>query len=68
MNIDMGWLGKVVLEELEKPQEVALTKFKITHDGYTESGIRVHAVIDEREFVNYPCIWQNAILIKVEQP
>jgi len=65
INIDLGWLGKVVLEEFETPYEVALCKFKVTHDGYTESGIRVHAVIDDRDFVTYPCIWQNAILIKI---
>ena len=65
MNVDLGWLGKVVLEPYDFPQEVAFCKFKITHDGYTESGIRVHGVIDDCEYATYPCVWQNAILIKV---
>lgn len=65
MNIDLGYLGKVLLEEFEAPMDVALMHFKITHDGYTESGIRVHGVIDDRDFVTYPNVWQNAILIKV---
>lgn len=65
VNIDMGWLGKVVLDEFETPYEVALCSFKVTHDGYTESGIRVHAVIDEDKQAVYPCVWQNAILITI---
>lgn len=63
MNIDLGWLGKAELEYLE--DHILYDGFEITHDGYTESGIRVHGVIDDREFVTYPCVRQNAIFIKV---
>lgn len=64
MNIDLGWLGKVVLEE------VAIfipdgENFVVTHDGYTESGIRVYAVLDERTYRTYPTVWNNAILIRL---
>jgi len=62
MNIDLGYLGKVVLEEIE-PFVFDVVTFVM--DGYTQSGIRVHAVIDQREFVTYPQVWRNAILIKV---
>lgn len=66
MNIDLGWLGKVVLEELETPwiEEDHLGVFEITQDGYTESGIRVHAVLDRHTHRIYPTVWNNAILIK----
>ena len=63
MNIDMGWLGKVVLEELAHPAIMA-DGFEITHDGYTESGIRVHAIVDQNTHRTYPTVWNNAILIK----
>lgn len=63
MNIDLGYLGKVVLEELEIPW--LEDGFEVTHDGYTETGIRVHAVYDHRSWVTYPCVWNNAIMIKV---
>lgn len=65
MNIDLGWLGKVVLEPMDIPRYVAWDNFTVTHDGYTESGIRVHGVIDNRKNVTYPTCWNNAILIKL---
>lgn len=65
MNIDFGWMGKVVLTEVEEPWTAAMTQFKVTHDGFTDSGIRVYAVIDNRYWVSYPAIWQSAILIKI---
>lgn len=61
MNIDLGWLGKVTLEELETPLE--MDGFLITHDGYTESGIRVHAVISLSTWKTLPACWNNAIII-----
>jgi hypothetical protein len=68
MNIDLGYLGKVVLEEIP-PHPVKMgfsdALFTIVLDGYTESGIRVHGVVDEREFTIYPSVWNNAIMIKV---
>jgi hypothetical protein len=64
MNIDLGYLGKVVLEELETPW-LEEEGFEVTHDGYTESGIRVHAVYDHRLWMSYPYVWNNAIMIKV---
>lgn len=64
MNIDLGWLGKVVLEPIE-PLPVKSEGFVVVSDGYTESGIRVHGVLDERAYRLYPTIWQNAILIKL---
>lgn len=65
MNIDLGWLGKVVLEPFEHPIDVVTQGFVVTHDGYTESGIRVHGVIDKRQHVYYPSVWNNAIVIKL---
>lgn len=64
MNIDLGWLGKVTLEYTESfvPDGEG---FRVVADAYTESGIRVHGVLDQREYANYPCVWRNAILIKV---
>lgn len=64
MNIDLGMLGKVTLEEINPPW-VSADGFFITHDGYTESGIRVHAVIDNRQYVNHPRCWNDAILIQI---
>lgn len=63
MNIDMGYLGKVVLEDMETfiPDGEG---FVVLSDGYIESGIRVHGVYDDREFRTYPTVWCNAILIK----
>lgn len=66
MNIDLGYLGKVVLEEVEIPVMPVFTSFTVVLGGYTESGIRVHGVVDNRESAIYPCVWQNAILIKVD--
>lgn len=65
MNIDLGWLGKVTLEEWE-PWAPSGEGFVITHDGYTESGIRVNVIVDERPWRTYPTCWNNAILIKVD--
>lgn len=62
MNIDLGYLGKVVLERIEPFVFDAIT---FVADGYTESGIRVHAVVDPREYVTYPRCWRDAILIRV---
>lgn len=65
VNIDLGWLGKVVLEEVA----IAIPDgegFVVTYDGYTESGIRVNAVLDERAYRTYPTVWNNAILIRLE--
>lgn len=67
MNIDLGWMGKVVMCQWE-PEDHFVPDgegFIIIGDGYTESGIRIHAVLDKRDYVSYPFIWQNAILIKV---
>lgn len=65
MNINLGILGKAVLEEQTqwKPDGEG---FVITHDGYTESGIRVTAIVDERSWCIYPTCWNNAILIKLD--
>jgi len=60
----VGW-GRLFWKNTAPPQTINFKGLKITHEGYTESGIRVHGVIDERDFVIYPCVWQNAILIKV---
>lgn len=62
MNIDFGWLGKAELEYIE--DHILYDGFEVTHDGYTESGIRVHAVVDNRDWVSYPYVWRNAIMIK----
>ena len=64
MNIDLGWLGKVLLEDIE-PITPHRCSFKVVKDGYTESGIRVQGVLDSSSDVFYPKVWQNAILIKV---
>lgn len=66
MNIDLGYLGKVVLVPFEEPWETQDT-FLITHDGYTDSGIRVHGVIDAHPWCTYPRCWNDAILIKVSK-
>ena len=64
MNIDLGWLGKVVLESIDAVA-VPASGFVVVADGYTETGIRVHGVLDERAYRVYPTVWQNAILIKL---
>ena len=64
MNIDLGYLGKVVLEEIE-PFEPDYENFVVVFDGYTESGIRVHGVTDDFKSNIYPKTWRNSILIKV---
>jgi len=66
MNIDLGYLGKVVMCGY-KPEDYYMidNAFTIVSDGYTESDIRVHGVIDRRDYVKYPCVWRNSILIKV---
>ena len=65
VNIDLGWLGKVVLEEVSIfiPDGEC---FVVTHGGYTESGIRVHAVFDAAKHRTYPTVWNNAILIRLD--
>lgn len=63
VNIDLGYLGKVTLEEMLMFSYQH--GFTITHDGYTASGIRVHGVSDNREHVTYPRCWNNAIIIKL---
>jgi hypothetical protein len=69
MNIDLGYLGKVVLEEMEPwPIRDLYTGdlfFTVVMDGYTPDGIRVHAVVDKRPYARYPTVWNNAILIRV---
>ena len=64
MNIDLGYLGKVVLEEMENPF-ISEDGFTVVLDGYTESGIRVHGVMDTNEWFVFPHVWRNAILINV---
>lgn len=66
MNIDLGYIGKVVLVPFEEPWETQ-DGFLITHDSYTESGIRVHGVIDDHPWHTYPRCWNDAILIKVSK-
>lgn len=64
MNIDLGYLGKVVLEEIHP---VSYEEgFTVVLDGYTESGIRVHGVVDTSSWLAYPHVWNNAIMIKVD--
>lgn len=63
MNIDLGYLGKVVLQPMDN--EFAFDEMTFILDGYTESGIRVHAVFDPREYISYPRCWRDAILIKL---
>ena len=65
MNIDLGWLGKVMLEEIHIPYPVQGETFEVTHDGYTESGIRIHGVRDMNSWVTYPRVWNNAIMINM---
>jgi hypothetical protein len=65
MNIDLGYLGKAVLEEVEAfiPKNEG---FVVLYDGYTTSGIRVHGIMDAAPHRNYPAVWNNAIIIKVD--
>jgi hypothetical protein len=67
MNIDLGWLGKVVMCQWEEEEHFVPNGegFIIVSDGYTDSGIRVHGVLDNRPHITYPYCWQNAILIKL---
>lgn len=64
MRLDLGYLGTVVLELLETPINTE-ESFTLVMDGYTDSGIRVHGVVDTNEWFSFPQVWQNAILIKV---
>lgn len=63
MNIDLGYLGKVVLVPYE--ERFTFDQVDFVLDGYTEDGIRVHAVHDPREYVTYPRCWRDAILIRL---
>lgn len=63
MNIDLGYLGKVVLTEIDGHFVFDVITFVM--EGYTESGIQVYGVLDNRDYVTYPCVWRNAILIKL---
>ncbi len=66
MNIDLGWLGKVVLTDMtESGGYFQFDEMTFIMNGYTESGIRVHAVVDPREYMVYPRCWRDAILIKI---
>lgn len=65
MNIDLGYLGKVVLTEMSEINGFVFDEMTFIMDGYTESGIRVHGVLDNREYITYPRCWRDAILIKV---
>lgn len=61
MNIDLGWLGKVRMEEMEEKYVFGTMTFIM--DGYTESGIRVQMVIDTCKNTTYPRCWRDTILI-----
>lgn len=66
MNIDLGYLGKVVLEDLtETGGQFVFDEITFVMEGATEMGIRVYGVIDNRSYAIYPCCWRNAILIKL---
>jgi hypothetical protein len=65
LRLDLGYLGTVVLESMEQPFEVE-EGFTVAMDGFTESGVRVHGVVDKRTWQSYPCVWKNAILINLE--
>lgn len=64
MKIDFGVLGVCETEDFGSFE----TKdgFTVVQDGHTETGIRVHIVIDTNKYETYPRIWNNAILIKLE--
>jgi hypothetical protein len=65
LRIDLGYLGTVVLEDMEQPFETE-EGFTVVMDGFTESGVRVHGVVDKYTWQSYPCVWKNAILIDLE--
>ncbi|MNQ54110.1 hypothetical protein D3C85_681710 [compost metagenome] len=64
MKIDFGILGVCETEDFG-PFETK-DGFTVVQDGYTEAGIRVHVVIDNDGRGMYPRVWNNAILIKLE--
>ena len=64
MKIDLGYLGTVDLEPMET-EVMANEGFLVVLSGYTPCGIRVHGVVDHKEWNSYPTIWNNAILIKI---
>ena len=64
MELDLGYLGSVVLGCWDKPYEAE--DFFVVMDGYTETGIRVHGIILKAgKDVNTPDTWKNAIIINV---
>lgn len=70
VNIDLGWLGKVVLEDTGVTSEMLTSKdgFKVILMGYTEDGILVYGVkrYGERgSAIHLPTVWNNAILIEL---
>lgn len=70
MNMDLGWLGKVVLEDsmYKESKDITEDSFIITHSGFTKDGIRVHRVIRAGErgnLLHLPTVWNNAILIEL---
>lgn len=63
--VDLGALGTCILEDIN-PVETE-EGFTVVLDGHTsDGGIRVHGVIDNRTCIRYPCIWNNSILLNVE--
>ena len=66
MNIDLGYLGKAVLEELFEPFVANSEGFNVLYEGGTVDGIRVIGVVKHPDcYIDFPCVWRNAILIEV---
>lgn len=67
MEIDLGVLGKVKMEEL---QEVYFAgSFDIHHTGYTDMGIRVHTfsnTLKDKPGMYSGMLWNNAVMIELE--
>lgn len=59
MEIDLGVLGKVEMEELQFP--VRWEQGFVTHSGFTEQGIRIH-IFNGRGW-EHGEMWNNAIML-----
>jgi len=63
MNLDLGVLGKVEMEEMDRYNR--LDEGTITHSGFTAMGIRVHVFEGNGRTSSFTHgeLWRNSILI-----
>lgn len=60
MEVNLDVLGTVTLKSIE-PVECE-DNITVVSDGWTETGTRVHGVIN-KGYLSLPQIWKNAVLV-----